>query len=129
MADNSIKKNTVDLNRLELLVTIVRRKKADFYKDLIQSFDVNMQLTVLAHGTASTEVQEYLGLDDMNKIAILSVIRKENAGKALMAIEERFENIKNGKGIAFTIPMTSIIGVTLFGFLSNNRDMVREEKK
>lgn len=129
MAVDSLKKNKIDLNRLELLITIVRRKKADFYKDLIQSFDVNMQLTIQAKGTASTVIQEYLGLDDLEKIAILSVIRKENADKVLTALEERFENIKNGNGIAFTVPMSSIIGVTVFGFLSNNQDMIREEKQ
>ena len=119
--------NKVDLNRLEILITIVRRKKADFFKDLIQSFDVNYQLTVLAHGTTSSVMQEILGLDNMDKIAIISVIKKEKADKALAAIEERFSTIKDGKGIAFTVPMTSIIGVSVFGFLSNNRDMIKEE--
>ena len=36
-------KNVVS-SSLELLVTIVNRNKADFYMDLIQSFEVNMQL-------------------------------------------------------------------------------------
>lgn len=129
MAEKNNKKNTVDLNKLELLITIVRRKKGDFYKDLIQQFDVNMQMTILGRGTTTTVMQEYFGLDDMNKVAIISFIKKEDAGRALAALEERFKTIKNGKGIAFTIPMSSIIGVSVFSFLSNNQDMVREEKQ
>ena len=127
MANTKSNKQKIDLNRLSILVTIVRRKKADFYKDLIQQFDVNMQLTILAKGTASTETQEYLGLDNLDKIAIISIIKKENSKKAIALLEEKFNTIKNGKGIAYTIPMSSIIGVSLFSFLANNRDMIKEE--
>ncbi|MDO4939545.1 MAG: hypothetical protein Q4E54_06255 [Lachnospiraceae bacterium] len=128
MADNrNNQRHTVDINRLEMLVTIVRRKKADYYKDLIASYDVNLQTTILARGTASTEMKEYLGLDNTEKIAIVSIIKKEYADKALADIEEKFKTIKNGKGIAFTVPMSSVIGVSLFAFLSNNRDMIKEQ--
>jgi len=40
-----------------------------------------------------------------------------------------FKTMKNGKGIAFTVPMTSVIGVSIYGFLSNNRMTVKEEEK
>ncbi len=43
-------------------------------------------------------------------------------------LSEKFENIKNGKGIAFTVPVSSIIGVAIYGFLSNNRSTVKEEQ-
>ena len=36
--------------------------------------------------------------------------------------------IKNGKGIAFTIPMQSIIGVSIYQFLSNNTAFLKEGK-
>ena len=36
-------------------------------------------------------------------------------------LEEKFETIRNGKGIAFAVPMSSVIGVNLYQFLSNNR--------
>lgn len=35
-------KNTLSSNRLKLLITIVGRRKAEYYIDFIQSFDVNM---------------------------------------------------------------------------------------
>ena len=46
--------NTVTTNRLKLLVTVVARKKAEFYADLIQSFDVNMQMIALAEVIVSS---------------------------------------------------------------------------
>ena len=35
--------NAVTQNRLELLITVVSKSKAEYYLDLIQSFVVNMQ--------------------------------------------------------------------------------------
>lgn len=111
--------------KLELMITIVNRNKADFYIDLIQSFEVNMQLAVPAQGTANAEIKSILGLVETDKTVIFSVIREDNATRALNAIEEKFRTIKNGKGIAYTIPLTSVIGVSIFGFLSNNRMTVK----
>ena len=57
---------------------------------------------------------------------MFSVIKAEKVAEAAAALEEKFDTIKNGKGIAFTVPMTSIIGVLVFGFLSDNRNTVKE---
>ena len=117
-------KNVVS-EKLELMITIVNRNKADFYIDLIQSFEVNMQLAIPAQGTANAEIKSILGLVETDKTVIFSVIREDNAVRALIAIEEKFRTIKNGKGIAYTIPLTSVIGVSIFGFLSNNHMTVK----
>lgn len=106
--------------KLKLLVTVVDREKADLYLALIQGFEVNMQLSLAAEGTASTEMLHYLGLSDSSKTVIFSVIREDRADAALRYLENKFRTIKNGKGIAFTIPMTSVIGVAIYQFLGNN---------
>ena len=105
--------------KLMLLVTVVNREKADFYADFIQSFEVNLQTTMAASGTASTETLRYLGLTETDKSVVFSVIREDRAPAALQALEDKFKTIKNGKGIAYTIPMTGTIGVAIYRFLSN----------
>ena len=107
--------------RLSLLITVVNRNKAEFYADLIQSFEVNMQLITAASGTASTEVLHYLGLTETDKSVIFSIIREDKVSAALSALEEKFKTIKNGKGIAFTTPMSGTIGVAIYQFLSNTQ--------
>ena len=124
-ADATARQRNVVSDKLELMITIVNRNKADFYMDLIQSFDVNMQLAVPAQGTANAEIKSILGLVETDKAVILSVIREDISTQALNAIEEKFQTIKNGQGIAYTIPLTSVIGVSIFGFLSNNRMTVK----
>lgn len=117
----------VTSNRLKLLVTIVGRNKAEFYADLIQSFDVNMQMIALATGTANERMLGLLGLTDNEKAVLFSVVREEKINDAIHVLGEKFKTIKDGKGVAFTIPLTSVIGTLIYGFLSNNRTVVKEK--
>ena len=120
--------NAVTSNKLELLITVVNKNKAEYYTDLIQSFDVNLQATAFGHGTADAKMLVYLGLTDSEKAVIFSVIQQNNLSNALSVLEYKFRTIKDGKGIAFSVPLTSIIGTLIFRFLSNNRMTVKEDK-
>ncbi len=121
--------NTVTSNKLEMLVTVVSRSKGEYYADLIQSFDVNLQVVALANGTADAKTLRYLGLTDTEKSVIFSVIQQDKLPDALNALDEKFKTVKGGKGIAYTIPLTSVVGKLIFGFLSNNKTVVEEENK
>ena len=110
-----------DYKKLKLLITVVNRKKTEFYMDFLHSFDVNFQTAVAGQGTAKSDALYLLGLEDSDKGVIFSVIREDKAADALQGLEEKFHTIKNGKGIAFTVPMTGVIGVAIYRFLSDNR--------
>lgn len=119
--------NTVSSNRLKLLITIVGRSKAEYFSDLLQSFEINMQMITLANGTANEKMLGYLGLTDNEKAVIFSVIQENRLPDALNSLEEKFRTIRDGKGVAFTVPLTSVIGTLIYGFLSNNRTVVKEK--
>ena len=106
--------------KLKLLVTVVDRKKAEFYLDYLQDFEVNMQLATAAEGTASTEMLRYLGLADNDKAVLVSVIQEKREEEILSFLSDKFRTVKNGKGIAFTVSMSSVIGVAIYRFLSNS---------
>lgn len=113
--------NSDAFKKLKLLVTVVNRSKTEFYMDLLSGFEVNFQTAVLGQGTASSEAMYVLGLADSDKGVIFSVLREDKATEAMQALEDKFQAIKKGKGIAFTIPLTSVIGVAIYRFLSNHR--------
>ena len=128
MDKNSKKTKTPRVNdtpfaKLKLLITVVNRNKTEFFMDLLHDFDVNFQTAVLASGTATSDIRYMLGLEDSDKSVIFSVIREDRATEALQAIEDRFHKLKKAKGIAFTIPMSSVIGVAIYRFLSDNRQL------
>ena len=89
--------------------------------DYLTSFDVNLQTAVAAQGTATSETLYMLGLEDSDKSVIFSVIREDMETEILQGLDDKFSSLKKGKGIAFTVPMTSVIGVAIYRFLSNNR--------
>lgn len=106
-------------HKLKLLYTVVNREKAELYTDLLQSFSVNLQLSLPAEGTADRETLRLLGLTESEKAVILSVIRADEADRILAFLAEKFRTVKNGKGIAYTVPLTGTIGVTVYRFLAN----------
>ena len=115
---NSIKESAI--KKLKLLVTIVERAKGEFYLDVISQFDVNCQLAMAGLGTASSEIMELLGLEP-HKAVIFSVVREDMMDDVMNCLEDKFATIRNGKGISFAVPLSSVIGVNLYQFLSDNR--------
>ena len=120
LTDSSIKK-------LKLLVTIVDRSKTPLYLDVLEQFEINMQTVIYGKGTAGSEMLNYLGLGESEKAVILSIIREDKIKDALETLSEKFEKVRNGKGIAYTIPLKSIIGVSIYQFLSNSQITKKEE--
>lgn len=112
--------NDTAIKKLKLLFTVVERQKAEFYLDFLSQFEVNCQLILSGKGTANSEIVELLGLNNQ-KAVILSVLREDLTDQVMNALEEKFNTIRNGKGIAFAVPMSSVIGVNLYRFFSNNR--------
>ena len=108
-------------HKLKILFTVVNRPKTEFFVDLIQTFEANVQLVLSATGTANAELLNYLGLSSTEKSVIISIIRDDREKELLSTLEERFKTIKNGKGIAYTVPMSSTIGVAIYQFLSNTK--------
>ena len=108
-----------DVKKLKLLITVVNRNKTEFYMDYLTSFDVNFQTSVLAEGTAKSDTLYLLGLEDSDKSVLFSIINEDKANDALRGLEEKFHTIRDGKGIAFTIPLTSVIGASIYRFLCN----------
>ena len=86
--------------KLELIICIVDKSKVLFYTDLLQTCGSSLQVATGAKGTADTSI---LDMD---------------------LLENRFRNIRNGKGIAIAVPLTSTIGTLVYGFLTGDERMI-----
>ena len=109
-----------DIKKLKLVFTVVDRQKAEFYLDVLSQFDVNFQMVAPGKGTANSELVSLLGLN-IHKAVLFSVVREDQVEAVMNCLEDKFETIKNGQGISFAVPLSSVIGVNLYRFLSNNR--------
>ncbi len=111
--------------KLELLITIVDKNKAEYYADLLQSFDVSFQFMTSARGTAKEDVLDLLGLADTDKAVIFSVARSDRTAEIMYTLERKFSTIKGGKGVSVSVPFTSMIGKSAYAFLANVKESVR----
>ena len=110
------------IKKLKLLFTVVDRPKAEFYLDVISQFEVNCQMVAGGKGTATSELVDMLGLNSQ-KAVIISVVREDMVDPVMKCLEEKFAKIRGGKGISFAVPLSSVIGVNMYRFLSNNRSV------
>ena len=108
------------IRKLALLFTVVDRSKANYYLDMLETHEVNFQTVIYGRGTADSTMRGLLGISESDKALILSVIREDKVAAALAMLEEKFARVKNGKGIAFTVPFDSVMGVHAYCFLSNS---------
>ena len=112
--------------KLELLLAVVHNDKAAYYASIIQSHKANLQLTLPAKGTTHL-ILDYLGLTERPKTMIISVVRADQADRLIKQLDDTFKKGRNYKGLAFTIPLSSVIGTRVYGFLSNDKRTVQQE--
>ena len=114
--------NTINesaIKKLKLLFTVVERNKSEFYLDVLSQFEVNIQMVMGGKGTATSDLLDMLGLNPQ-KAVILSVVREDMVDEVMKCLEDKFTTIRKGKGISFAVPLSSVIGVNMYQFLSNN---------
>lgn len=111
--------------KLELVVAIVHTNKMAYYSSLIQARQANLQFRVPCKGTSHL-ILDYLGLAERPKNLIMSVVRSDESAELIETLKEHFKKGKDYKGVAFTIPFSSMIGTLSYGFLSNEK-RVKEE--
>ena len=115
--------NTINesaIKKLKLLFTVVERPKTEFYLDVLSQFEVNWQMVVGGKGTAASDLLDMLGLNPQ-KAVIFSVVREDMVDEIMKCLEDKFATIRQGKGVSFAVPLSSVIGVNMYQFLSNNQ--------
>ena len=125
----AVGKDVSSVRKLKMLITVIDRSKTLFYVDLLEQFEVNVHMILYGKGTANSQMLEILGLVESDKSVIISYIREDRVKEALDTLSDKFTTVKNGKGVAYTIPLDSIIGVSNYQLLSNDRTVKVGVKK
>jgi len=107
-----------DIPKLKLLFIIVDRNKGELFASLLSDFEINAGVYLTGRGTVS---QDSLMLTDTGapKAVVVATVREDKVDSVLAYIENKFNTIKKGKGVAFTVPLSAIMGVSIYQFLSN----------
>ena len=89
-----------------LLMLITKPKLAEKALLLFEKGRLPMQIQAYAHGTASREMMDMLGLDSGEKSLLLTVMPKADADDLLVHLRRELRLGLSGSGIAFTVPMS-----------------------
>ena len=104
-----IKKNN---ETLEMIVTIIPKGKGQHFIKLYDKAEASLQ-------TADSMMLGLFGLADIEKDVILSLVKKDNKDKLFSILDNELD--VHGKGIAFAVSLTGVVGKTLYTFLINQR--------
>ena len=106
-----------DIKKLSMFITIVDRGQGNFVLKLFESEGANAQFVQYGEGTAQKEIRDILGIEDNSKEIIISLISQDKIDSAKKELEAFFKVSKRNRGIGFSIPMTSLIGMKFYQFL------------
>lgn len=112
--------------KLELLITVVRLSRVQYYSNIIQSMDVNFLFTAQGIGTSKLNIIDLLGLNQTTKGIIFCVVREDRLPELMETLQEKFRTVKEGRGVSVAVPLSSVIGRQIYGFLSNDQRTVKE---
>lgn len=116
------------MGKLYLMTTIVDRKAAQKYTSLYTENQMLVKYTTLGNGTATSEVLDYLGLEEAEKTILFSVLEEEHWLEVKKQLRQKLQIDAPGGGIAFIIPLSSVGGKKTLQFLIESLNYQKEEE-
>ena len=107
-----------DLKRLHLYVIIVNHGQGDNILRILKRNKSSAQFVLMGEGTASKAVLDILAIEDNRKEIIYSIVSEDAIEDIKREIDAYFAVSKRNAGIAFTINLTSVVGVKIYKFLT-----------
>lgn len=92
---------------LKAVVSIVDYRYADKVSQLYLKNSVPLNLITHGHGSATSDILDYLGIGETKKGVIVSLATSKAAKCILNKLDSEMNFDKPGTGIAFTVPLSS----------------------
>ena len=116
------------MSRLYMMVTITDRNRKKKFEEFYKKNTHMVFFTTLGRGTANSEMLDYFGLEESEKVVILSVVTEETWKKLRREMIVKMQIDVPGTGIAFIVPLSSIGGEKTLHFLIQSEEFEREEE-
>ncbi len=113
------------LQPLKLFIIIVPYGQANGVIKILHDLEVAMSVTTQGEGTYLRESQ----FSGPKKQLIFAFIKEANVEEFKSRIADRFQISSAAKGIAFSVKLTSVAGVSVYKFLTNTQQISKKENK
>lgn len=115
--------------KLKLMVTILDFSYQDVLKDIYDKFNINLNMTIQAKGTASSSLLNYFGLSETKKVVNLAIIPDYLELEVLKEVDKSL-NIKHpGTGIVFSISLSGANKFLLDGYDISKENVNMNERR
>ena len=109
------------LRKLVLVFTIVGQGQDRSIVELNLENEAAIAFSCAGKGTAPSALYSVFGVGELKKDVIVSVMREDKWPSYRSGLEARFAVSKLAKGLAFCIPIDSVIGISIYKMLTNMR--------
>lgn len=100
-------KGVKNLNNLSMLFIIANYSDERNFINIINKYKIGFKVVMHGMGTASSSLLEYFGLDKEEKSIITAILPPIICKQLLKEIDKKVNVKEHGKGIAFSIPLSS----------------------
>ena len=116
--------NNIVQKKLLLFITIVPSGHASQITRMFEKLGISAQFVQSGEGTATKEISNLLGIEDVDKEIVFSFVTEEKIPSIRQDLSEYFSMNKRNRGIGMAIQLSSVIGVRVYQFLA---DLVEEK--
>lgn len=120
--------NKENRNSLQAVVLITTVKNADKAVDILHKGAVPVQYRFHGEGTASNELMDLLGLGNIEKGILITILPKPFAEIILNKLKQELRLESRNSGIAFTIPITSSNQLILYKMINREQYLLNHQK-
>lgn len=100
-------------NQFELVICVVNAGFSDDVMTAAKSKGARGGTVINARGTANKEAEEFFGITiQPEKELVMIIVPKEIKDDILQAVYKEVGLSTNGQGIAFSIPVDDVVGIT-----------------
>lgn len=97
--------------RRKLLITVVDYMKEKQLTDMYVANHVPLSLVTHGHGTANSDILDYLGLGETKKNVTFSIVAENKIPNIFSRLEQNMHLNRHGNGVAFSLPLSCISNV------------------
>jgi len=97
--------------RVKLLVGIINSSDAEAFAEAVGAECVSLNFSGMALGTASSNYLSYFGINEVEKKTVFSLIPDYKEHATLLSVAHALKLYLLGRGIAFTLPLSSVSDV------------------
>lgn len=108
------------MEKLKMLIVIGKKEKGEAINNFLKTKNIPIQFSCLGEGTVESKLSFYLGISNTAKNITFAIIKEKQIKRLLTSLDKLLELSEKGNGVAFTIPLTSVISNLSLDYLTSN---------